>query len=60
MSRVKKPPPDNSSFKWRAGETVYGDWRSRRAPEMRRGTHEERSAFADEIRRKTELFGDGQ
>ena len=32
----------------------------RRAPKMRRGTAEERAAFADEIRAKTKLFGDGQ
>ncbi len=60
-SKSKKPPlPDRSSFNWRSGEAVYGTGRSRRAPKMRPGTPEERSAFADEIRRKTALFGDEQ
>ena len=53
-----KSAPDRN-FNWRA-------WRARRtarlgrAPKMRRGTAEERAAFADEIRAKTKLFGDGQ
>jgi hypothetical protein len=59
VGRAKKPPlPD--TFNWRPGETVCGDWRSRRARKMRRGTPEERAAFAAEIREKTKLFGDGR
>jgi hypothetical protein len=55
LGRAKKaPPPD--SYNWRAGETVYGDWRARGAPKMRRGTPAERAAFAAEIRSKTKLF----
>lgn len=59
IGRPKKPPAPGG-FNWRPGETVYGDWRARRAPKMRRASAEERSAFADEMRAKTKLFGDGQ
>ena len=59
VGKPKKPAPPGN-FNWRAGETVYGDWRARRAPKMRRASAEERLAFAAEIRAKTKLFGDAQ
>ena len=59
LGNSKKPSPPNN-FNWRAAESVYGDWRSRRAPKMRRAGAEERAAFAAEIRAKTTLFGGGQ